>query len=63
MTKSNPATTAAILAIVMLTAFTATIDGCSRSEDPGIEYHKYHTFLCISYIFTIFFEFVINFLM
>ena len=35
VTKSNSAASAAILTIVMLTAFIVTIDGCSRSEDPG----------------------------
>ena len=36
VTKSHSAASDAILAIVMLTAFTVTIDGCSRYvEDPG----------------------------
>ena len=35
VTKSNSTASAAILTIVMLTAFIVTIDGCSRSEDPG----------------------------
>ena len=35
VTKSNSSASAAILTIVMLTAFIVTIDGCSRSEDPG----------------------------
>ena len=34
-TKSYSAASDAMLAIVMLTAFTVTIDGCSRYEDPG----------------------------
>ena len=36
VTKNHFAASAAILAIVMLTTFTVTIDGCSRyGMDPG----------------------------